>query len=122
LAAAAAVAVLASAAGRALRVRDRSRTALAHALLAQALVLLVVLHARTVVLSHIGSPPWVACSSFVYPAPQRHTRLLDERLGGGPAPQRVEPPALTVAYSRWQANLRASGLHTGVLKADLTLE
>ncbi len=53
-------AALAAAAGGALRVGDRGRARLAHALLAQALVLLVVLHARSMVLGHAAPPELAA--------------------------------------------------------------
>src|SRR5215218_145452 len=49
--------LLAAPARRTLRVGDRSRPALAHALLAQALVLLVVLHAGTVIFRHASRVP-----------------------------------------------------------------
>src|SRR4051794_21086704 len=49
--------LLASAARRALRVGDRRCPALAHALLAQALVLLIVLDAGTVIFRHVRGLP-----------------------------------------------------------------
>src|SRR5436190_7537887 len=62
LLAAAAAAALPAPARRARRVRDRGRARLAHALLAQPLVLLVVLHARSMVLCHwFASSLGVAC-------------------------------------------------------------
>src|SRR4051812_29271030 len=61
LAGAAAVAVLAALARRVRRVGDLRGALLAHALLAQPFVLLVVLDARTVVLGHAGAPLGRTC-------------------------------------------------------------
>src|SRR3977135_587797 len=66
LAALAAATALAPAAGRALRVGDRSCARLAHPLLAQAFVLLVVLDARPVILRH-QSPPGTPVLKPLYP-------------------------------------------------------